>query len=195
MCYTNQFEHFMYTSTKIILELIVIFSLVTPAAANAARTDFPSCTNPGGALQAQYDSGTHGIPGSSARTGSDAVYTIDSNRVLQCFCSTAGVGIQTNWLKASSLTAAEIANLKSHGWLLVPTGAVWGLDNDPYLALNSRYACRGGVGGAVLGESTDPTFARLPATGANQFGNILLAATIAVAIGLFTYARRQKTAK
>src|SRR5438105_1101896 len=79
---------------------------------------FPSCANPQGTLKVNYDSGTHGIAGKTdSFSGKDSVYTISPEALTQCFCSTNGQGIQTNWWKVSSLTESEINLLKSQGWI------------------------------------------------------------------------------
>lgn len=116
---------------------------------------FPTCANPQGTLVVSYGDGTHGIPGSpNSYTGSDAVYRLSDTTLSQCFCSVYGEGIQTNWWKASSLTDAEVAILKSEGWISIPDGSVWGLDPGPYMATNSNYLCGGIGGGDVLGLGT-----------------------------------------
>jgi len=133
---------------------------------------FPSCPNPGGELKADYNEGNHGIPGKLGdQTGSDSVYTIGENNV-QCFCSTDNQGTQTNWWKISSLTQSEIDQLKNSGWIYVANGAVWGLEETPYMAFNSNYACGSAIGGSgeVQGTSTQESgqvlgAAILPATG------------------------------
>jgi len=107
--------------------------------------DFPACSNPQGTLKVKYDSGVHGIPGDpNSYTGSDAVYTVDADRTQQCFCSDSGNGIQTNWWRIGSLTQDEIDTLVNLGWHFIPDGSLWGLDLEPYMALNSTYACGGG---------------------------------------------------
>ena len=110
---------------------------------------FPICTNPQGQAISSYDFGTHGIVGStSTYTGSDHVYAVAEGQVSQCFCSTNGQGIQTNWWKASSLSESQVNQLKSEGWYYVADGGIWGLDSDPYVAQNSTYSCLpGGTGG------------------------------------------------
>jgi len=124
------------------------FAAVTPP-------EFPSCVNPQGTVRVSYSSGTHGVPGvTTSYQGSDTVYNISDNALSQCLCTDDGEGIQTNWWKVSSLTANEIESFKSQGWILVPDGSVWGLENVAYLTKNANYSCRGigGVGGGdVLG--------------------------------------------
>lgn len=123
-----------------------VFALSTPS--------FPICTNPQGTLKAFYNTGTHGIAGSSATyTGSDTVYTVSDTTLTQCFCSTTGQGIQSNWWKASSLSDSDLAVLRSQGWIFIPDGSAWGLDSAPYMVQNTEYACVGGTGGGVVTSS------------------------------------------
>lgn len=106
---------------------------------------FSSCPTPGGDPQAQYSSGTHGIPGDvTTYTGSDSVFKLNSSQLVQCFCpepSTGNSGIQTNWWKISDLTQNEINSLKNLGWVFIPDGTVWGLDPGAFLAANSSFSC------------------------------------------------------
>jgi hypothetical protein len=116
--------------------------------------NFPACSNPQGALIVSYDSGIHGVAGGNSYTGSDKVYKIDENSLVQCLCTADGKGIQTNWWKASSLDVTQITTLKSEGWIYIPTGSVWGLDQDAYLAKNIGYSCisDSGTGGGSIGQ-------------------------------------------
>lgn len=123
------------------LVLLITLQAVRPAYA-VDVPDFPACANPNGEVIAHYDEGTHGIAGSSGTyTGSDTVYRVSDVQTTQCFCSTDGNGIQTNWWNASSLTQDQVAILKADGWIYVPTGNLWGLTNDPYMAKNISYRC------------------------------------------------------
>lgn len=141
---------------------LIILSLVLVSAINASPVhaveipNFPACTNPRGTLIASYDSGTHGVVGGVSYSGSDRVYKLDNSNVVQCLCTTDGKGIQTNWWKASSLDEIQINTLKSEGWTYIPTGSVWGLDQDAYLAKNSDYSCtsNGGIGGGGSSSSS-----------------------------------------
>ncbi len=115
---------------------------------------FTSCTNPQGSIRADHPTGTHGIAGETATySGKDTVYTLTGNTLTQCFCSTSGDGIQTNWWKASSLSSIEISILEREGWISIPNGALWGLDEGAYLAKNTAYACGDRVGGASASNS------------------------------------------
>ncbi len=129
---------------SISLFLLTVFS-ANPAYA-ASLPEFGSCVNPQGKMIASYNSGTHGIAGQSREvSGSDSVYQSSTNGVTQCFCPTNGEGIQTDWLKASKYSKADIDVLKNQGWTYVATGSSWGLEDVPYLAKNSNYTCRGNV--------------------------------------------------
>lgn len=136
-----------------ILASCLFFMVATPVLGVSAP-NFPPCSNPSGNLVVKYDDGIHGIVGdSNIHTGSDAVYTIDSNGLTQCFCDNNGNGIQTNWLKAGNLSSDEIKIYENQGWILVPTGAVWGLTDEPYLASNTNFSCPGGSTGSSSGGS------------------------------------------
>lgn len=105
---------------------------------------FPNCKNPQGSIKVTYSEGTHGIPGnSSIFVGSDSVYTLTTDTTLQCFCPVQGDnGIQTNWWKVSELSIDQIESLVALGWVYIPNGAEWGLDEEPYLAFNISYDCK-----------------------------------------------------
>jgi len=70
---------------KLLLYIAFLASVMIAVASpvHAVTTPiFPSCEAPSGTLIAQYDSGTHGIPGrSAAYTGSDAVYELSNSLV------------------------------------------------------------------------------------------------------------------
>ncbi|HUD18828.1 MAG TPA: hypothetical protein VMR81_00080 [Patescibacteria group bacterium] len=118
------------------------FVAVPSVFASVSVPNFPSCLSPQGSAIASYNDGDHGIVGSDATyTGSDAVYQASDITLIQCFCSTSGQGIQTNWWRASSLTNDEIKELESEGWTYVPSGTPWGLDDGFYLTQNSSYSC------------------------------------------------------
>ncbi len=136
--------------------ILLISSLNTPDAHAVTTPDFPTCTNPTGNIKVQYNEGTHGVVGNSAEfEGKDSVYSINDAQVLQCLCMEDNDGIQTNWWKVSSLNDSDIQSLKNQGWHYVANGALWGLDNAPYMAKNSEYECGGGIGGGeVLGLAT-----------------------------------------
>lgn len=141
--------------------------------------NFPTCQNPQGAIKAQYNEGNHGIVGDSATyTGKDTVYQINADTFLQCFCSPNGQGIQTNWWKVSSLNQEEIQILKNSGWIYIPNGSLWGLENAPYLTKNFNFSCsnnnntennlQGGTGGgSILGVSATGDVLGLASTGNN----------------------------
>lgn len=122
---------------------LLVYSMLASSIEAVNTPSFPACSNPQGSVKADYPSGTHGIVGSTATyTGSDKVYQVDSEKVMQCFCaSTGGSGIQTNWWKIPNLSESEINIFKSQGWIYVPNGALWGLDEAPYLAINTNYSC------------------------------------------------------
>lgn len=106
------------------------------------KPNFPSCEDPEGQLKASYPNGTHGVPGDTTTyTGRDTVYTLSDNTLIQCLCTDQGKGIQTNWWKVSSLTENEINQLKAEGWIFVPNGSAWGLEETTYMAKNESFSC------------------------------------------------------
>lgn len=148
--------------------IIVLFSLaisflvgVSPvyALSESLVPNFPSCTSPTGTLKVSYPDGTHGIVGNTGTfVGSDAVYIIGDSNLTQCFCAAGGSGIQTNWWKVGSLSLDQIKALQADGWIYVPTGSPWGLEDSAYFAKNISYSCNGGNngGGNGGGGSSDP---------------------------------------
>lgn len=138
-----------------IIILSLLASSIRPAMAVTPPT-FPDCTSPQGDLKVYYESGDHGIPGdTNIYQGSDSVYRLDDITLIQCFCAVDGNGIQTNWWKLSSLSQEEIDILKRQGWVYIPSGSLWGLDDAPYLTISENYLCKGGVGrGQILGLAT-----------------------------------------
>lgn len=161
--------------------LVLITSIAFPLTTALAVTipTFPTCSNPQGELIVRYNSGVHGIVGSTKTyTGADEVYRLTNITSVQCFCDEAGNGIQTNWWKTSSLTSAEQKTLTRQGWTYVPDGSAWGLSSGSYYAKNDPYLCKGGLGGGqVLG---------LASTGSIQIILILLVAgSTTVATGVY----------
>ncbi len=125
---------------------LLLLTLSTVKAMAVSPSDFPACSNPQGDKVVSYDSGVHGIVGSAAEfRGSDAVYSVDPSKTMQCFCPSEGSshGIQTDWFRAGSLSQNEINTYEHDGWVYLSTGKVWGLSDEPYLAKNQDYTCRG----------------------------------------------------
>lgn len=132
--------------------VLLSFSRATFAIEQVVTPTFPSCLNPQGTIQSYYSTGTHGIVGDTKTyEGSDIVYQVSPNTLAQCFCPANGQGIQTNWVKTSSLTQSQIDAMKKDGWIEVPNGEAWGLDQTSYLAKNLSYVCFGGNGGGGNG--------------------------------------------
>lgn len=146
--------------TAVLLAITFYLGSVQPASAVSDPPLF-SCQQPVGSVIAAYEEGTHGIPGdTSTHTGSDYVYKVDDAHVLQCFCPEQGqVGIQSNWWKVLQLSMEEVEYYVKRGWVYVPNGQLWGLDESPYLVKNASYECRGvggsnGSGGSSNGSSS-----------------------------------------
>lgn len=137
---------------------LTIASLLSPVKSFAVVVPpFSSCLNPQGTTVASYSTGTHGIVGdTSEHTGSDSVYLQTDGNLVQCFCPTNGMGIQTNWLKASAVSQNDVNVLINSGWTYIPDGSAWGLDPVAYLAQNTSYSCQGtsnGGSGSTGGSS------------------------------------------
>ena len=95
-----------------VLILTLLFATGNPVHA-VTIPSFPVCTSPQGDIKVSYSEGTHGIVGSTETyTGRDAVYTLSQDTLTQCFCSTDGNGIQTNWWNAFSLSEDQVNTLK-----------------------------------------------------------------------------------
>lgn len=150
--------------------LVLIALSFTPKAYSQTVPSFPLCASPQGSLKVEYSQGTHGIVGSGTTyTGKDAVYTLSNETSLQCFCDEKGSGIQTNWWKIPELSDSQIQTFKNQGWIYVPNGTLWGLDEAPYLAQNSAYSCKSTRGGET--SSSQST-----SSGGTGGGEILAAA-------------------
>lgn len=156
MCYNPiaKITSMKYRIILIVFYLLAFLSVFVPKTQAVTSPTFPSCTNPSGIIKSEYSQGIHGIAGKTDEySGSDSVYTLTEGTHTQCFCAEDGDGIQTNWWKVSSLSEDEIKVLKSEGWVYIPNGALWGYENEPYMAKNSDYACQGGprIGGVEAG--------------------------------------------
>lgn len=133
--------------------LLIILSQATPAFASDVPS-FTSCVNPKGEVKASYENGTHGIAGMPGLfSGKDVVYQISGEALTQCFCADNGSGVQTNWWKIPQMTESEIKTYEAQGWIYIPNGALWGLENAPYLAKNSDYVCKSSGGNGGSGDS------------------------------------------
>lgn len=133
---------------SIFLSLLNLSVSSSLAISSADAPNFPACSSPQGSLIVSYDSGVHGIVGNQGQfSGSDKVYQVSENSVVQCFCATNGEGIQTNFWKVSSLSQDEIDQLTKEGWNYIPSGSAWGLGDSAYFAKNSSYSCKGTGGG------------------------------------------------
>lgn len=113
--------------------------------------------------------------------GTDAVYNLDEKLLIQCFCADNGDGIQTNWWQDPPLTEDEIQILKNQGWIYVPDGSLWGLENKPYLTYSKKYLCGSPtppIGGNILGISNIGKILGLAFTG----GKVLLLGSATVGL-------------
>lgn len=141
--------------------ILVIFGTILLIGATGVKAqeipNFSTCPTPGGNIIASYDTGTHAIAGDPiTHNGSDYVYQLTNTTVTQCYCPVTGVdGIQTDWFDASGLSQDEIDSLKNSGWIYIPNGLSWGLNDAPYLAKNISFAC-GNVATATPSPSPSP---------------------------------------
>jgi hypothetical protein len=175
---------------KYLLSLLMLLSFLASAGSVRAVNDPPlfSCTAPVGTITSQYNSGIHGIAGSTATyEGSDVVYKIDENYVLQCFCpSTGSTGIQSNWWKVDTLSDTDRENFIRRGWIFIPDGSRWGLQASPYLVRNAEYSCAGVGGGGSSssnGSSSSSSNDSGVGGGSNQEGQVLSATNVLAAAG------------
>ncbi len=161
-------------SILFLLLLILQLIVVTPVRATS-EPQFPSCVVPRGNIKAHYDTGSHGIIGQPQLfVGSDSVYEVSENTLIQCFCPAEGSeGIQTNWWKIGQVTEDEVNRLKNIGYYYVPTGKVWGLEDTSYVAKNINYVCK-----TVSGVSSESgTGGQITAEAASTIAGDVLAAT------------------
>jgi hypothetical protein len=171
---------------------LVLSLVVRPQAFAVVSPTFPSCSNPQGTVKVSYAQGTHGIVGSGATySGSDAVYTLTDNSLTQCFCSVEGNGIQTNWMKAGEISQDQIKVFESQGWVFIPTGAAWGLEDVPYLAQNANYSCLpqsggGSGGGTGVSDGRTESLGCLHTDCSNQQGAQVLGISTGQVLGLAT---------
>lgn len=178
---------------RIIALSITSFVFLMTASPVAAQSipSFPACPNPGGQLIASYDDGVHGIPGDAGvYTGADQVFKINDSQVVQCLCQDNGEGIQTIWWKDPGLTSAEVSVIQKQGWIRIPTGSLWGLDDAQYFAKNSAFSCGGGNGGSSddnddddddddTGRSNGSSSRRSSGSSSGRGGQVLGATTLA----------------
>lgn len=165
----------------IVLWLGMVGWLSSLSVAAVEVPDFPACESPTGTIVADYSSGTHGVPGdTSTYTGTDQVYRVDDERLIQCLCIDGDVdGIQTNWWKYGYVDNDQMQVLLDQGWIYIPNGKAWGLNDEPYLAKSRDYICSYGIGGQILGLTS------LAGTGSYKVLRELLSGSMAmVAFGV-----------
>lgn len=155
----------------IIISVILFLTVAVRPTFAVTLPNFGSCLNPQ-ITPSQINTGSnHGVVGSDKPyAGVDTIYKLPDGNLLQCLCQDNGDGTQTIWFKVSSYSQEEILSLQSQGWIYVPTGTAWGLEDAPYLAKNSNYACKGTGGGSSSSnsdssESSSPSVLGLATTG------------------------------
>lgn len=182
------------------LIIALLFAYPIEVKAQISYPNFPSCLNPNGTVKVSYDSGSHGVPGTSnSYTGKDIVYTNTDGNYTQCLCTTNGDGIQTNWWKTGSITEEEISYLKANNWIYVPDGSLWGLEKASYMAKNTSYSCNGksensnGNSSSSTVSNNSSTDGQVLGAATTRFGEVLGLATTGtlpliatyLAVGLF----------
>lgn len=181
---------------KYLVSFLMLLGFLATASSVSAVNDPPlfSCTAPVGTITAQYNSGVHGIAGSTATyEGSDVVYTIDEKYVLQCFCpSTGSTGIQSNWWRIDTLSESERESFIRRGWVFIPDGSKWGLQASEYLVRNAEFSCAG-VGGGSSSSNGSSNSSHTSSNdagvggGSSQEGEVLSATSILAATGTTTH--------
>ena len=130
---------------------ITIFSFIflltigaTSVSASGATDNFGSCLNPKVKASHVNKGDRFGVVGTTKLySGVDTIYKLTNGNIIQCLCQKDGRGIQTNWMKVGSLSKSKIETYKKDGWVYIITGSTWGLSDEPYLAKNIDYSCKG----------------------------------------------------
>ena len=141
--------------------LFALLLTITPVYAQEQQSAVPpqaTCITPSGETIASYSNGTHGIVGDpNTFAGEDDVYSLGEAGALQCFCETSGNGVETIWWGSiGGFTQDQIESYTSSGWVYIPNGSLWGLEDKPYLAKNTRYLCStASTGGEVSSSATN----------------------------------------
>jgi hypothetical protein len=139
------------------ISLVLFLSVAAKSALAIASVEFPSCLNPQ-VTASQVNIGTsHGVVGKNTPySGTDSIYQLNNDNVLQCLCTNNGTGIQTNWLRVGVLSQNDINDLIGQGWVYIDNGELWGLKSGPYLAKNIEYTCHS-TSGSSNGTSAGVT--------------------------------------
>ena len=142
-------------SNKFLTALFIFPLLLAYSAAPASAysvPDFGSCLNPQTSAEQVNSGSNHGVVGydNQAFSGTDNIYSLSDNNVLQCLCTDDGDGYQTNWLKADNIGEPDRKVLESQGWTYFSDAGSWGLSGS-YLAKTDTYSCKGASQAEVLG--------------------------------------------
>jgi hypothetical protein len=126
-------------------------------------TDFGSCLNPQVSANQVNTGSDHGVVGYSgvAFSGTDSIYLLSSNNVMQCLCTDNGQGYQTSWVSANNYSSSEIPNFQSEGWNYFEDASNWGLQGA-YLAKTEKYMCSGVTPTPMCSETPTPTLTPTP---------------------------------
>lgn len=178
-------KHTVWSALLLTLCLLPLTS--TPVSALEVPP-FTACPAPGGTIIASYSDGTHGVPGDpTTYTGSDIVYQLNQSQVVQCLCPPNSAGVQTWWWKAGELSPDDEATLLNQGWIYIPTGATWGLEDEPYYAKNIAYSCTGtgGTGGTGGGSGSGGSSGTSDSSASGTGGSITSGVSVGQVLGAF----------
>ncbi len=161
--------------TYILLIFFVLFHLSVQQSFALNEPPIFSCQSPVGSTIADFNEGTHGIAGDSATyVGSDRVYQIDSNHVVQCFCPhDSNDGIQSNWAILTDTSEETINYYQKLGWTYVPNGTAWGLSNSGYIVQNVSYACHGDRGSYTPSDSNNNNSSNSNSSSSNSNSSVI----------------------
>lgn len=83
----------------------------------------------------------------------------------------------------------EISNHIKEGWIYIPDGSAWGLDNAPYLASNSFFICGalGRGGGEILGTGGGEVLGLASTGGENFMFLSLFSGLCIISLGLYLF--------
>lgn len=160
----------IFSSTLIVFSLFLVTVVPTFAWEQTLKdsTSFPSCLNPQISPSQVNKGSNHGVVGfSTPFSGTDTIFNLSRNNVLQCLCTDNGQGFQTNWLNVSQLSQSEINVFVSQGWTFFANAGAWGL-NGAYVAKTSQFLCSAPTTtptptpGQVSSSNTNPTATPIP---------------------------------
>lgn len=146
------------TIATIILFLFVTLIVSAQPVMAYEVTDFGSCLNPQASASQVNTGSDHGVVGypNQGFSGTDSIYSLDSNNVMQCLCADNGQGYQTTWLSTNNYSDSELSTFESQGWTYFADASNWGLTGS-YLAKTDTYSCTGATPTPMCSETPTPT--------------------------------------